>query len=154
MARRKDGDLLPLTGRQQAFAEAMAKHGDCVQAAKDAGYAHPVAHGNKIAKIPAVAESVRRIQARKLQNDLLPLAVGRLERILTDDQHKAADHISAAKVVLSYTLGKDAPGQDKAPEDMTADELAARMAALRARQVELADSAKVIEHEPQGDVFG
>ena len=158
MVRRSKDKGLTLTAREQAFAKEYAAHGDAVLAAKNAGYSSPQANANKIIKRPDVAEAVRAIQARRLHNNLLPLAVDRLERILQDDAHKAADHISAAKVVLSYTLGKDAPGQDKAPEDMTADELAQRMAALRARQLELSEGAQVIEgtasKPPENDVFG
>lgn len=158
MVKRSKGPGSPLTPREKVFAAGFAAHGDAALAAQTAGYAHPGVQGAKVAKRPEVAEAVRVIQARRLHNNVLPLAVDRLERILQDDAHKAADHISAAKVVLSYTLGKDAPGQDKAPEDMTADELAQRMAALRARQLELSEGAQVIEgtasKPPENDVFG
>lgn len=80
--------------------------------------------------------------------ELLPPAIDELHRIIMDPKAKDADKISAIKVAMTHTLGPAAPRQNRAPEDMTAAELADRMAELRVRSAALADAAKMIDLTP------
>lgn len=150
-----------MTVQEAVFAKEFVRTGSAGMAAQIAGYSHPATNGSKVLRRPHVQDSVRRAQARHLTDVTLPKAVKLLETVLEDEKARNADRIQAAKVVLTYTLGRaDADGGDKAPEDMTADELAARIALLRTRQVELSDAAQVIEHVEEAseaaetDVFG
>lgn len=145
----KDG----LTVQQRAFTAAYARSGDPAYAATKAGYAHPDTYGHDLLKKPVVQASVREAQARRMVNDLLPLAVDLLEHVIKDKTAKTADRLRAGKIVTDYGFGAHA-ARDKAPEDMTPDELADRIAALRARQAALAEGAKIIDIEPESDVFG
>lgn len=146
----KDG----MTPPQRAFAKEYARTGDGVYSATKAGYAHPDVRSSEMLRHPVISASIKQQQARRLNDELLPKALDLLERVLEDESAKHSDRITAAKVVVTYTLGAKESGQDKAPEDMSAAELAERMATLRARQAQLAEGAKVIDLEPEGDVFG
>lgn len=84
----------------------------------------------------------------RIAAEVLPPAIDELRRIITDPKAKDADKISAIKLAMVHTLGPSAPRQNKAPEDMTPTELAGRIAELRARQVALADAAKLIDLTP------
>jgi hypothetical protein len=86
---------------------------------------------------------------RRIAADVLPSAIERLKQIIEADGTKDADRISAIKVAFTHTLGPTAAGRlAKAPEDMTAAELADRIAELRVRQLALAEGAKLIEGAP------
>ncbi|WP_423210537.1 hypothetical protein [Paracoccus yeei] len=83
---------------------------------------------------------------RRIAVEVLPSAIDHLQKIITAPGTKDADRISAIKVAFTHTLGPAAAGKlAKAPEDMTAEELAVRIAELRARQVARANGAKLIE---------
>ena len=128
------------------------------KAAALAGYSDPDAQASKLMTRPEVRDSIRAQQLRRIEQNLLPQSVSAVEMILNDKGAKHSDLITAAKAVWSYTLGKDAPALDKAPEDLTPGEIAQRMAVLRLRQLELAQEANTIEgtasKPPENDVFG
>ncbi|MFB9222323.1 hypothetical protein [Paracoccus cavernae] len=91
----------------------------------------------------------------RMMDELVPLSIDGLRNILTDPSAKNADKISAIKVTLLHTLGAGAAGVVKNPEDMTRQELDDRILELRARQVYLAQGAKLVEHMPSAlpDIF-
>lgn len=141
------------------FAEVYATTGSSLHAARMAGYSHPEGNCGKILAKPIVQQTVRQIQERRILNDLMPAALNLLERAIADETWKPEVRLKAAAEVRQwYGQVTGNSGQDKAPEDMSPDELAARIATLRARQAQLADGAKVIDATPiapgDSDVFG
>lgn len=148
------------TDQEKRFAEAYALTGDVQLAAREAGYAHPKNAGKYLAR-PIVQAEIRRVQTERLYSDLLPAAIGLLAQVINDQTENTRNRITAAKIVLDRTLGAaDAAADAKEPHEMTADELAARIARLRQRQAELADAARDItpaappEPDEEGGVFG
>ena len=101
---------------------------------------------------PSVQAEIVREQTRILYETALPLAVGRLVRILQDDRIRPSDHNQAIKIALAHTLGGSASAEAKDPHEMTPDELAKALneAKLRAAALESvkADRARpVVELE-------
>lgn len=139
-----------LTDREARFVGHLADSGNATYAARMAGYAHPSKIAAARASDPALAEAVRKAQARRLSGELLPLALNLLEHVLKDDQEATRNRITAAQTVLKYSLGLTGDGADaKEPHEMTTDELQARIDALRRIQ---ADKAKpVLDAEPVQD---
>lgn len=148
-----------ITPQQKAFAEVYADTGSSLYSARMAGYSHPEGNCGKILAKPVVQQTIRQIQERRILNDLMPKALDLLERAIGEETWKPEVRIKAAAEVRQwYGQVTGGAGQDKAPEDMSPDELAARIATLRARQAQLADGAKVIEgiaeNAAEPDVFG
>lgn len=137
------GRVSVATKQEKVFAEAYADSGNGCLAAQAAGYAVPRTAASKLLARPLVVAEVRRIQTERLNNELLPAAIGLLQRVLTDETEQTRNRIAAAKIVLDRTLGAaDAAADAKEPHEMTADELAARIARLRQRQAEIAGAAQ------------
>ena len=158
---RRGGHLTP---QEKVFVKHMAETGNAPFAGYKAGLVDPDKSASRVAARPAVAEAVRAQQAKHIENRLLPKAVMALEKILDDavskePQMTAKTHVEGIKITMSYSLGRNAEAADKAPEDMTPAELAARIVELRARQLKAFDDmpeAEVIEQEPaqDGGIFG
>ncbi len=146
---KKDGRLTP---QEKRFAEAYAITGDMRTAAGRAGYRVDCGSGSKALQRPEVQDEIRRIQVARLNNTLLPLAVGALERLLTDAKTPAGAVVQAAKLVLDKTgVGVDLDGAEKAPHEMTGEELSQALARLRR---EAAERAKPIIDGQAVDVTG
>ena len=153
------GMLLP---RERKFAEVYAATGHGSFAATQAGYPSPGPRATELVKRPIVQAAIRAEQERRLTDEALPLAVDWLVKCVSDETYKPADRNTAARIIIQNTISRADAGRDKAPEDMTPDELAARITILRARQAQLADGAKVIDGDahdldqdpPESDVFG
>lgn len=149
-----------MTEQQKVFAKAYADTGLSGHSARVAGYAHPDTNAHKVLAQPLVQQTVRQIQERRILNDLMPKALNLLEKAITDETWKPEVRIRAAAEVRQWYGQITGDGlKDKAPEDMTPGELNDRIAALRARQAQLADGARIIEGEAiedaqEGDVFG
>lgn len=148
-----------LTAKERAFVAHYSATGDGPYSAFKAGYADSDRIGRRIIARPEVANAVRAEQARRLEKDALALAVDFIISTLQDDKAAPKIRLEAAKVTLSYTLGRNADAAEKAPEDMTAEEIAARLAELRAQQqrfLEGVPDAEIVEDEPpqSGDIFG
>ena len=147
------------TPPERVFAERYAATGDAVYSAAKAGWAHPPSAATRALQRPAVIAEVRRVQAERLNDELLPAAIDLLHRVITDETEQTRNRIAAAKIVVDRTLGAaDAAADAKEPHEMTADELAARIARLRQRQAELAGAAidvtPQIEAEPEAGSDG
>lgn len=150
------------TDKEALFIGHLASTGDATFAAMKAGYSVPAVDGWKKAHNPVIQEAVKKAQIARLNNDLLPASLDVLSEILTG-KNKAGkdviasnrDKLTAAQIVLKYSLGGKDDGEAKEPHEMTPEELQARIDTLRRAQ---ADKARpVIEHEPdppEGDVFG
>jgi len=144
-----------LTPQEAQFAGYMGATGDPTYAAKMAGYSNPTIQGWQKAHNPTVMAAARKVQIARLNNDLLPKSLDLLERVLTDEKEATRNRLTAAQVVLKYSLGGKDGEQDKEPHEMTPQELQARIDTLRRA---MSDKAKpVIDAdpiEPEGDVFG
>lgn len=142
------------TVAEQVFVERMAATGDRVYSATVAGYAQPARDATRALARPSVAADIAKLQREKLFSEALPAAVTCLVEIITNTKAPAGARVQAAKVVMDRTLGADDSKDDKEPHEMTAEEIAARIAkleevaALRAKVVEA-----VPEPEPIDDVF-
>ena len=151
---KKTGEL---TQQEITFADAYALTGDRKLAGTLAGYKAPAVSACQALQRPDVQSRVLAVQTERINNTLLPLAVGALERILTDPKSPAGAQVQAAKLVLDRALGDGSAAHDKAPHEMTGDELARQLERLR--QEAAARARPVIEGEtvkaaPAGDVFG
>jgi hypothetical protein len=136
-----------LTPKEAQFIGHMAATGDATYAAKMSGYSHATIQGWQKANNPELAGHVRRAQVARLNNDLLPLSLDVVGGILLDKGASNRDKLTAAQVVLKYTLGASERGEEKAPEDMTPAEIQARIDQLRRAA---ADKARpVIEGQVQ-----
>lgn len=155
---RKNGKL---TAHETVVAQAMAETGNKRFAMHAAGMTK--AGVNMALQRPAVQAEIVKEQTRILYQEILPLAVGRLKRILEDDKIRPADHNQAIKIALSHTLGGAGGSDARDPHEMSADELAKALneAKLRAAALESvkADRAKpvidgeTIEAKPETDLF-
>lgn len=150
------------TRKEEIAIAAAVASGDLVEGARRAGYAQPYAAANQLENRPAVMAEIRRREEDRLNNDLLPLAVDRLQKILSDDTENSRNHIAAAKLVLDNTINKrDGDAGAREPHEMTAEELAENIANARRALDDLANNARdvtpqEIETESPGnsDVFG
>ena len=143
-----------LTAQEAQFVGHFAATGDPTYAAKMARYSQPQAQGWQKAHNPAIVEATRKAQIVRINNDLLPKALDLIERVIMDDKEATRNRLTAAQIVVKYSLGGKDDGESKEPHEMTPEELQARIDQLRRAQ---ADKARpVIEHEaaPDPDVFG
>lgn len=136
-----------LTNKQMQFAHALARTGDATYAAKRAGYAFPEVTGSKLAKDARIDANRRGQQLAILNNKLLPLALDLFERVLTDDQETTRNRLTAASKVADLTLKQDQNTAQLEPHEMTADQIQARIAELRQRSAEIANSARDVTPE-------
>ena len=147
-----------MTPQEKVFVKYAAATGNVPYAGYKAGYADPDRKACRVMARPEVANAVRAEQARRLEKDALVLAVDFIISTLQDDKAAPKIRLEAAKVTLSYTLGRNADAAEKAPEDMTAEEIAARLAELRAQQqrfLEGVPDAEIVgDTAPGDDVFG
>lgn len=135
-----------LTAQERVVAERFAATGDKSYAMEKAGYAHVGANTARVFNRPAVQESIKRQQLARLNNELLPLALDTIETILTNPKATDSNKNTAAGLVMKYSVGSAGEGEAKEPHEMSADELQAQIARLRA---EAAERAKpVIDVEP------
>ena len=154
--RPRNGDLTP---QEKTFVKHAAATGSLAYAGYRAGYADPDKSAYRVVARPEVANAIRAEQVKRLEKDALALAVDFIISTLQDDKAAPKIRLEAAKVTLSYTLGRNAEAAEKAPEDMTAEEIAARLAELRAKQerfLQAIPEAEVVEDQPDdnGDIFG
>ena len=98
---------------------------------------------------PAVVDEVRRRQAQRIENDLLPLAVDTLRTVMADPKQPGSTRVQAAKVVLTQVYGRTAEGGGKEPHEMSAGELQALVDQARRELAER--STLVIDHDDSGE---
>lgn len=100
-----------LTAMERGFSAKMAATGDPAYSAEKAGYAFPSASASKLLRNPDVAANIQRAIETEIQDDLAPLAVWRLRKVLKDDLQKGSTHVMAAKIVLGYALNRVGAGE-------------------------------------------
>lgn len=149
-----------MTSQERKFAEVFAETGSTTYAAEKARYAFPEVQGARVLGRPAVQESVKRQQMARLNNELLPLALDTISTILKNEKATDSNKLTAAGLVMKYSVGQEGAGEAKEPHEMTADELAQRIQALRreaadrAKPVIEAETNDIDEDEPETGVFG
>lgn len=148
-----------LTPRERTFAKAYAQTRDVQAAEIKAGYADGYTYGYKLMKKPEIAAAVEAETAKILANQLAPMALNTLAKILKDPKEKGSTKVSAAKVVLSENRLYNAAGDGEKPlEDMTPAERSAYQAKLQTMLDALDLQARTIEGEaidvaPGDDIF-
>ena len=148
---RKDGTLTP---QEAAYAGYMAASGDPTYSAARAGYRTPEVDGWKKANNPVMVDVVRRAQVARLNNELLPMALNLIEKVILDEKENTRNRLTAAKIVVDRTLGQVQDGaESKEPHEMTAAELQARIERLRREQSERAKPILDAEPSPAPGVF-
>lgn len=152
---RKNGRATP---SERVFVQVMAETGDKIYAAKRAGYAVPASGASQALQRPQVQADIKRQQMARLNNDLLPLALDLVQRVILDDKETTRNRLTAAKIVIDRTIGQGGEaGEDKEPHEMTPAELQARIDRLRREQAERAtpiiDAVPDENGSQQGSVF-
>jgi len=137
------------TQQEAAFTNAMVSSGDATYAAAKAGYSSPSKRAHQLMNNPAVVDEVRRRQAQRIENDLLPLAVDTLRTVMADPKQPGSTRVQAAKVVLTQVYGRTAEGGGKEPHEMSAGELQALVDQARRELAER--STLVIDHDDSGE---
>jgi phage terminase small subunit len=132
------------THKERVFSEAMANTGDKKYAATLAGYPQPLTAAHKALARPAIQAEITRIERERLVTKALPLAVGRLIKILENDKVAAMAHIAASKVVLEKVDQWDNGTSDKPIHELTIAELNARISQIEAAN---ASNARAVDVE-------
>lgn len=128
-------------------------------ASRKAGYAD-VSSGSHALKRQDVNAEIARIQAERLFNEVLPLAVQVHIDLLTSPSTPAGAKVQAVKLAYDRTLGSDQAGAGKEPHEMTPQELQkalddARLQAAALESVKADRARPIVDHEPSdGDIFG
>lgn len=143
-----------LSQQELTYATNVAKTGDPTYAAKVAGYSQPYVAVHRLKERSIVNAEVKRQQEARLFNDLLPAAVGLLERVLADETETTRNRIQAAKIVLDRTLGAPGAAESKDIHEMTAGELEDYRRKLEAQLREFAQEAIDVTPAQDPDVFG
>ena len=148
-----------LNPRERAFARAYAQTRDAKIAGAKAGYAPSDSYEYRLTKRPEIAAAVEAETAKILANQLAPLALNTLAKILKDPKEKGSTKVSAAKVVLSENRLYNAAGEGEKPlEDMSPAERRAYQAKLQTMLDALDLQARTIEGDaidvtPGDDIF-
>lgn len=145
----------PRTVRQRLFASHVADGIEPNKAAAMAGYAEPRSAAHDNMALTHVRDEIARIQADRLWNEALPLAVNVILSVLKDEKAKAADRLRASNMVLDRTIGAHGAGNEKPLEEMTLEELQKRIEmaeAARAEEAKPVDATRVDDAPAPGDV--
>lgn len=143
-----------LTPQERVFIEKYAATGDGPYSAEKAGYNSPSARASQNLAKPAVQAEVRRAQMARLHNTLVPLSLDHFENTLRDPKAPIRDKTMIGKIVLDHAKASTDGETGKEPHEMSGDELQAALDRLRREASERAQPVKVIEHEPESDLFG
>lgn len=133
-----------LTPQERQFAAEYAAHGDRKIAAERAGYLAPDSSASRALARPAIQAEIARHQNERFTSELLPIAVDRIKQMLTDNRTPAGAAFQAAKLVIDRALGPELA--NKAPHEMTGEDIARALDALRAEAAKR--SGKVIDVTP------
>jgi hypothetical protein len=148
-----------LTAQERVVVERFAATGDKGYAMEKAGYAHVGANTARVFNRPAVQESIKRQQLARLNNELLPLALDTISTILSNAKATDSNKLTAAGLVMKYSVGASGEGEAKEPHEMSAEELQAQIARLRneaaerARPVLDVEASTIGESDSQSSVF-
>ncbi|KQO69520.1 hypothetical protein ASF22_02615 [Methylobacterium sp. Leaf87] len=121
-----------MTRQETVFVKEYARTSDGVYAAAKAGYGSPGPRATQNLQKPAINAAIRAEQEAALHNELVPLALGRLRKILEDDNIAPQHHIAAGKVVLGAAKGTTDTATGKSLSEMSLAETEAMLLALKA----------------------
>lgn len=138
------------TPQERTFVTAYAATGDRGYSARAAGFSQPATAASKLLARPAVQAEIAAEHARLLSEGV-PLATGRVLRILADDAVKPADHLKAAGMIFRLAGFDTDQLAQREPHEMTGEELARALATLEAVA---AERAKLISPPAELDIFG
>lgn len=150
--------MVSLTRRERQFSAAYAQLGSVTEAAKKAGYANHTGGVNALKRQDVNAE-IARIQAERLFNEVLPLAVQVHIDLLSNPATPAGARVQAVKLAYDRTLGSDQASADKQPHEMTPQELQkalddARLKAAALESVKADRARPIVEGEAaEPDIF-
>ena len=137
-----------LTPQERAFTQAYADTADAQYSGAIAGYSQPDAQSYTVLARPKIQAEIVRIQQERMTNELLPLALDAIHRLLTDKKTPAGAQVQAAKLVMDRSFGvQDASDKAKQPHEMTGDELARQLDRLRHEAA--VRSGKIIDVTPE-----
>ena len=152
---KKSGKLTP---QERGFAKHYAATGDATLSAKRAGYGTPTSRGSELLARPAVVAEAQRISLARLHNEIVPLAIERHLKMLTDKATAGPALTKAIELAYKYGFNSDNAAPNKQPHEMTGEELAQAIDALKRAASDRARpiiEAEPIEAEPIGaSVFG
>lgn len=118
-------------------------------AATKAGYAHPNAAGYNALARPAIAGEVRRHQLERLENEVFPLAIDLLARVLSDRNEATRNQLTAAKIAIDANQKMRGEADERHVNEKSAAELRAMADLVEQRLAELA--IDVTPHESAQD---
>jgi phage terminase small subunit len=130
-----------LTPQELRFAQTYGESGSPAFAAHEAGYAHLRQSASKNLAKPAVMEEARRIALDVIANQIMPAATKAHMELLTDATVPAGVRAKAVDIAYKYGLADRQEASDKAPSEMTAAEIQARLAGLEATRQRLVQEA-------------
>lgn len=147
----KDGKL---THRERAFADRYAVTGDMVYAAEKAGYGSPQARGYELLRKPQVRARILATAQKKLDEEILPLAMNVHVEILADPKAPAGARMQGVKLAYDRTLGIQDGVMDKEPHEMTGEEIADAIGKLEAIAIGRAKTVESAQPVPnEADIF-
>jgi len=109
----------------------MAATGDVAYSAAKAGYAHPESGYRQLEK-PAVSAAIAAEQEAFLHNDIYPLALWRLHKILKDDNIAPQHHNVAIKTAIAAAEKRVDPATGKNLSELSLAEVERMIANLKA----------------------
>lgn len=132
----KDIKTMPRKGGRQTpqerrFIGAYVATGDATAAARAAGYAQPHSAAHNALERPAIRAEIVKLQTERLFNEVLPLAVDVHIALLTGKDVPAGAKAQAVKLAYDRTVGLQDPDKRREPHEMTAEELAEEIQALK-----------------------
>lgn len=155
----KAGRITPM---EREFVKHMARTNDSTYAATKAGYKYPELLGARLRKKPELLEATRETVQAFLRDKGGAIGVYTLAELAIDEAQPGNTRRAAAKdLAILAGIGVTEDTADKAPSEMTPDELSRFTSQLR-KQLAALESAKadqarpVIEHEediPKTDLF-
>jgi phage terminase small subunit len=108
--------------QESKFIQAYAATNNAIYSAEKAGYSQPDAQAYQALARPKVKAEIARLQAERITNEILPLAVDQHKALLSSNTTPAGAKVQAIKLAYDHALGAGAT-EGKSPHDMTGDEL-------------------------------
>lgn len=142
------------TPKETAFVERYVQTGDAAYAAEKAGYGSPLVRGSQLLAKAAIQSEIRARQTERLWGDVLPLAIGELERGLREATTPWGAKSALIKLAMDRTLGAGDAAEGKQPHEMTPDELARAIDQLKREASDRAKPIQVVEVEPDATANG
>lgn len=142
------------TAKENAFMDHYVRTGDEDYAADKARYGSPSVRGSQLLAKAAIQSEIRARQTERLWGDVLPLAIGELERGLREPTTPWGAKSALIKLAMDRTLGAGDAAEGKQPHEMTPDELARAIEQLKREASDRAKPIEVVEIEESATTNG